>query len=746
MDKDEKKLSEAQSLEEKKQLIRTAVGALYGPNDYDWSIEATYDDNVVVYYKQKYYEYPYSVKDGTVTLGTPKEVSKKVAYEDFKESYELTFAEAKITEAEKKEVDIQIVEKGMSLNNRFYKEEALREAAPLYEGAKVYADHKLGQGSRSVRDLVGYIKNPYYSTEGKGGLRGIFKAIDEKIWTLVKESVSDGMSNLIGLSHVVYGDGKAVTSGGKSYMEVNKILGVESVDVVVRPAAGGKFLKLVASLQGDEMDIKDITKETILADRPDIAEAFISDAIDKLDKLGKGKKMGEKEKEIKVLSEEDITKMVDEKVSAVSKLSEARLLVAEIVAASKLPDSAKARVKAKFEGKIATADEVNAAITEELDYIAGFTPKPDNVKGMGVAGASQMISPRDKVQLAMEAMFDPENAEAKEKKITPFRSIRHAFEQMYGEDVLIGRPMMEEVKPLIEEISTSTFSYILGTSMHKRLIKDYNMQAVDWRKVVTIDNVPNFKNQELDRVMAFDDLATVSTESASYPELGTLSDEQITYAVLTRGALVTVTRKTIINDDMRFLRKIPTRLARAAARTLEKYVFTTLFAGNPTYDVDSTALFHANHSNLGSAALAEAAVEVGIAAIMKQSDGDERIGIKPAYMLVPPDLMFTGARLLNSAYQVGATNETVNVLKGVLELIVVKHWTDTNNWYLLCDPADIETIVIGFLNGQVEPEMFLQDQPTVDKVFTDDKIRYKIRHEYAGDVMDYRGAYAAVVG
>jgi hypothetical protein len=179
---------------------------------------------------------------------------------------------------------------------------------------------------------------------------------------------------------------------------------------------------------------------------------------------------------------------------------------------------------------------------------------------------------------------------------------------------------------------------------------------------------------------------------------------------------------------------------------LEKYVFSTLLADNPTYDVDSKELFHADHANLGSAALAEAAVTAGIAAVMKQSDGDERIGIKPAFLLVPPDLMFTGQKLLNSAYEVGATNETINVLKGILEQIVVKHWTDASDWYMLCDPNDVETIVLGFLNGQETPEMFLQDNPTVGTVFTNDKIRYKIRHEYAGEIVDYRGAYASIVG
>jgi hypothetical protein len=129
----------------------------------------------------------------------------------------------------------------------------------------------------------------------------------------------------------------------------------------------------------------------------------------------------------------------------------------------------------------------------------------------------------------------------------------------------------------------------------------------------------------------------------------------------------------------------------------------------------------------------------------KQTDGQERLGLQPAYILVPVDLRWTAAELMNSAYVVGGTNETINVLKGLCDIIVVKYLTDTDNWYLVANPSDIETIEIGFLGGQETPELFLQNQPTVDKVFTDDAIRYKVRHEYGGSIVDYRGFYGAVV-
>ena len=71
--------------------------------------------------------------------------------------------------------------------------------------------------------------------------------------------------------------------------------------------------------------------------------------------------------------------------------------------------------------------------------------------------------------------------------------------------------------------------------------------------------------------------------------------------------------------------------------------------------------------------------------------------------------------------------------------------TDANDWGLFADPADIDILEVAFLNGQEEPEFFLADTPTQGLMFTADKIQYKIRHEYGGVVVDFRGSYKAVV-
>ena len=58
---------------------------------------------------------------------------------------------------------------------------------------------------------------------------------------------------------------------------------------------------------------------------------------------------------------------------------------------------------------------------------------------------------------------------------------------------------------------------------------------------------------------------------------------------------------------------------------------------------------------------------------------------------------------------------------------------------------DIELIELGFLGGKQTPEILRQDAPGVGAVFTNDVIRYKVRHEYGGAVIDYRGFQGGIV-
>ena len=133
-------------------------------------------------------------------------------------------------------------------------------------------------------------------------------------------------------------------------------------------------------------------------------------------------------------------------------------------------------------------------------------------------------------------------------------------------------------------------------------------------------------------------------------------------------------------------------------------------------------------------------------AMAKQADAaSHRLGLVGKYLLIPADLQYTAYTLANSQLQPGTADNDVNALYSRVVPIVVPQFTDTNNWYLMADPAEIECIEIGYLNDQRAPEMFVQSDPTAGTVFTNDAISYKIRWIYGAGWVDYRGAFGATV-
>jgi hypothetical protein len=82
---------------------------------------------------------------------------------------------------------------------------------------------------------------------------------------------------------------------------------------------------------------------------------------------------------------------------------------------------------------------------------------------------------------------------------------------------------------------------------------------------------------------------------------------------------------------------------------------------------------------------------------------------------------------------------------GLNELIVLETMSDLNDYFILADPTLVNTIEIGFIDNQQEPALFVQNREDTGSVFSADKLSWKVRHEYGGDVMDWRGMQGGIV-
>lgn len=607
-----------------------------------------------------------------------------------------TFLEAlETTEKGAKRFKIRVISAGVSKNGNYYSPAALREAAPLFDGVRVLVrsdeDHIQGKG-KDFRNLIGRLANPRF-IESTAEIQADFELIEPNgaIAVKLREAFDGGMTGLFGFSIDAAALAKPVRINGQTVREACKITQVKSVDLIVEPGANGGIIDFIEAVNEE------------------------------------GQTMRETETNVQKAAPAITAQEIDDKIRMV----EARANAKATIAASSLPEMAKTRLKKHFEtlADFKEAD-VETAIKDELDYLAKFTEA--NVKDLG-AGRTAVTKDRLKtVSERLDAFFDEGHKDHRQAL-----SFKEAYVDLTGDAKVSGR-----IENFTEALTSTSFSNVLGDAITRRLVKEYNnkTQLDAWRKFASIVPVSDFREQKRVRMGGYGDLAAVS-EAAAYADVTSPTDDVAKYSASKRGGLEKITLEMIKNDDVGAIRQIPVKLARAAKRTLSKFAFN-LIVSNPTLG-DSKTLFHADHGNLGSDALSAASFTARRLAMMKQKEAgsNEVLSIPPAYLLVPPELEETAYNLF-----VRNTNNDPQYVQTVKpEIIPIWYATDADDWYLAADPADITGIEIGFLDGNEEPELFVQDNPTSGSVFTNDQITYKIRHIYGGAVIDYRAFQGSVV-
>lgn len=292
-----------------------------------------------------------------------------------------------------------------------------------------------------------------------------------------------------------------------------------------------------------------------------------------------------------------------------------------------------------------------------------------------------------------------------------------------------------------EAVSSSTFASILGEAVNRAMIREYAQltEFADWRTFCEVVEVRNFRQQRRGRLGGYGTLPTVG-ENAAYGALSTPTDEEAAYTITKRGGVETLSLEAIANDDVGLLRRIPLGLAMAAKRTLYEYVMG-FFENNPVI-YDSKSLFHADHANLGVAALSSASFAAARLAMRQQveKDSSKPLGLQLKHLIVPAELEEAAFNLFQRD-----TNVDANFVQAVAPTVhVVSHWSDANNWYATADVAQVPLIEMGFYGGE-EPQVFVADDPQGGSMFSNDQLKMKIRHIYAGAVLDHRGFYGAIV-
>ena len=666
-----------------------------------------------------------------------------------------------------REWDVVLIEEGLSENGRYYPAETLKAAVGLFQGVPSFADHAgdtdRGRPERSIRDKVGVFANPQYGQWQVGGrlIEGIkarFKVVAGWLREALLEAQEAGEPGFYGFSINASGKVDRRQNAGKWVEWVEAITEVTSVDVVTLPAAGGQIVRLVASKRTtigenemEESDIKRLMQEA--------TQAAVEPLQAELKAL----------KEVKLLPEDDLKKQLAE-LKEVQRKADQERKFERTLAETRLSEMGKARTRQRLteltERRDATDEEITTIVKEAVGYEAALAPQHAPPVGPRIKTGD---APADKYVKALEGMFAGEDIDG----VPRFRTIRESYCRWTGRDAFevspfeIHRELVRgrydsaiDHRRLQESLTTADWTDIYGDVMYKRLIKTYREGPYNlWRQLCSeIIDVPDFMTQHWVRIGGYADLSAVA-ESGTYPQLTTPGDEEVEFAISKRGGQDDLTFEAIINDKVGTIRRIPVSMGRAASRTLFKFVMNLITTDNPTMDYDAAALY-TGHGNAGTTALSLAGLNTTIIAMRDQTaygESAEILGARnyPKFLIVPNELEMRAKRIVDPSdsylamildSDAASADDGLGIDpqsfkgKGII-IVVYDQLTNAKDWWLVANPAEVPTVVMGFLNGQQEPELFVQDQPTVGSVYTADKISYKVRHIYGGDVIDHRSFY-----
>lgn len=153
------------------------------------------------------------------------------------------------------------------------------------------------------------------------------------------------------------------------------------------------------------------------------------------------------------------------------------------------------------------------------------------------------------------------------------------------------------------------------------------------------------------------------------------SDAGETFKVQRYAGKFVIDEMDLIDDSFGVLEQIDDEMREDAAMLRPRLVYSILL-GNPSM-ADSTAVFHADRNNTGTAVLDSAGLAAGLASMAKQTRGDRNLNIQAKYLIVPQDLWYQADNLLNSpTIVIAGDTDTTKGVKNPLSSLGITVVTD----------------------------------------------------------------------
>jgi hypothetical protein len=296
-------------------------------------------------------------------------------------------------------------------------------------------------------------------------------------------------------------------------------------------------------------------------------------------------------------------------------------------------------------------------------------------------------------------------------------------------------------------ITSSSFAKLLWPGLNSIYGKSYNDYAVEWDKL--FEKNTSDRAYEEDVGLSSFGLAATKAEGApiTYDTERQGFTSRYNHVVYALGFIVT---REIFEDDQ--YGKVGAQKAKGLARSMRQ---TKEIVGANVYNRAQTAgytggdgvvLLSASHVNvaggvfsnvIGTAAdLSEAALEQAVIDIAGfRDDRGLLIAAKPQSLIIPYQLQFEAARILNTDGRVGTDLNDVNAVKqsGIFSNVITNHYlTDPDAWFIRTNVGD----------GMKYFER-RGDQFEMDNDFDTENAKFKATARYSFGWSDPRGLYGS---
>lgn len=290
--------------------------------------------------------------------------------------------------------------------------------------------------------------------------------------------------------------------------------------------------------------------------------------------------------------------------------------------------------------------------------------------------------------------------------------------------------------------TSSDFPSILENIISKSLRGAYQASPATFEPLVVRRQLPDFKDVSRPQTGLGDKLEKVGASGEI--KHTSMSDSAEKYALDTYAKLISIDRKTIINDDLEALSRMPAAFG-VKARSLESDLVWGIITTNAALQATGFNLFSGSgqHGNLASAGAAPSIATLGNAraAMRLQKDPDgEPLNIQLAWLVVPAALETVGEQLVSADLNPDDVSKVNPFRSGgrTPTQLIVEPRLDANSsaaWYGAASKDQIEMIELGTLQGSDEPLVEQED------MFQNLGMSMRVIHDVAAKALDFRGLY-----